>query len=522
MKKQKEISTLLHTTYHLKYVLILEGCIVGILAGIISIIYRILLGNSESFIYQMATSLKHNPFNILLLFLFLFTLGFFISHLLKWEPMISGSGIPQVVVEVQNQIDPCWYKVIVAKIIAGTLSVLGGLSLGREGPSIQLGAMCGKGFSKICKRINVEQRYLITCGAAAGLSAAFHAPLAGILFALEEIHKNFSMSAIVSVMCAAIMGDFLSQYIFGLSPALSFHVTQVIPLKYYGFIILLGILCGILAMIYNTSILKGQTLFSKITFLKPHQKIYIPLFLSGVFILILPDILCGGHHMTIILEQQNLLLSTMLFLLIMKFLFSIISFTSGAPGGIFFPLLVLGAYIGGIYGSFLVQIFKIDSSYITNFIIIAMAGLFSGIVRAPITGIVLIAEMTGSLNHFLSLSLVSIVAYITAHFMKSKPIYESLSDQLLLKHGLNLEHGSEKKRLVEVVVEIGSAIEHHQIKDIRWPNQCLLVGIRKGNHEVLPNGTTTINSGDTIIALLDFPDSTIAEGALQKLCQKSN
>lgn len=101
------------------------------------------------------------------------------------------------------------------------------------------------------------------------------------MFALEEIHKNFSMSAIVSVMCASIMGDFLSQYVFGLEPALAFQVEAVLPLSCYGLIIVLGILCGVLGAGYNAAILQGQRLYEKILFLKSHQRVYIPLLLSG-------------------------------------------------------------------------------------------------------------------------------------------------------------------------------------------------------------------------------------------------
>ena len=103
-----------------------------------------------------------------------------------------------------DQIDEKWYRVILAKMVAGTLSIVGGLSLGREGPSIQLGAMGGKGMSRIFHRVKMEEKLLLTCGAAAGLSAAFNAPLAGVMFALEEVHKNFSVSVLVSVMCASV------------------------------------------------------------------------------------------------------------------------------------------------------------------------------------------------------------------------------------------------------------------------------------------------------------------------------
>ena len=129
-----------------------------------------------------------------------------------------------------------------------------------KGPSIQLGGMCGKGFGQLFHRVKIEQRYLITCGAAAGLSAAFNAPLAGIMFALEELHRSFSMSVIVSVMIASVTGDFLSQYVFGLAPAFHFDVAQTLPLHLYLIVVLLGILCGVMGRMLQFHHAKGTGL----------------------------------------------------------------------------------------------------------------------------------------------------------------------------------------------------------------------------------------------------------------------
>lgn len=133
------------------------------------------------------------------------------------------------------------------------------------------------------------------------------------------------------------------------------------------------------------------------------------------------------------LESGHLLIGSMVLLLLGKFLFSAVSFGSGAPGGIFFPLLILGAYIGSIYGTSVTGLTGISQDYIINFIILAMAGFFTAIVRAPITGVILIAEMTGTFEHFLSLAVVSLTAYVIAHLLKSEPIYESLLGRILAK-----------------------------------------------------------------------------------------
>ncbi|MFQ8592359.1 MAG: ClC family H(+)/Cl(-) exchange transporter [Thomasclavelia spiroformis] len=282
-----------------------EGLIVGALAGLIAIIYRLLLTNAEDIYFTIVSFVKGNFILTILWFMGLVILGLVIAAFLKYEPYISGSGIPQVEAEVQGQIDQCWYKVLFAKIIAGTLGIVGGLSLGRAGPSIQLGAMIGKAVSKFFKRIKTEERFLLTCGAAAGLSAAFNAPLAGIMFALEEVHKNFSTSALVSVMCASLTGDFLSRQIFGLSPSLHFTLEISLPLNQYAWLLVLGVVTGLLGVFYNKMTIASLKLYDRIPVLKSYQKIIIPLFVSGVLGLWLPQVIGGGHVLLTISIVNN-------------------------------------------------------------------------------------------------------------------------------------------------------------------------------------------------------------------------
>ena len=195
--KDSIIKNSIEQTNKFKISLLIEGLIVGLLAGIVSIVYRLLLQNAESICDYIISFVSSNILMMIGWFIGLVVLGLVIGQFLKREPYISGSGIPQVEAEVMGLVDQPFYQVLIAKMIAGTLAIVGGLSLGREGPSIQLGALVGKGFARVTKRIKVEERYLLTCGAAAGLAAAFNAPLAGTMFALEEIHKNFSTSVLL-------------------------------------------------------------------------------------------------------------------------------------------------------------------------------------------------------------------------------------------------------------------------------------------------------------------------------------
>lgn len=499
-KKDSETLHILRERNHLSRRLFLEGLFVGGLAGLIAIIYRLFLTNAEDIYFLMVSLVKGNLLLIVLWLIGLIGLGFVISLFLKYEPFISGSGIPQVEAEVQGQIDQCWYKVLFAKIIAGTLCIVGGLSLGREGPSIQLGAMIGKAVSRFFHRIKTEERFLLTCGAAAGLSAAFNAPLAGIMFALEEVHKNFSTSALVSVMCASITGDFLSRNVFGLAPSLHFTLEATLPLNQYVWLLVLGIVTGLLGVFYNKMTMITLGLYDHIPFLKSHQKVIIPLIVSGILGLFMPQVIGGGHVLVDYLNGEQIMVSTLIILLVMKFLFSLLSFGSGAPGGIFFPLLILGSLIGALFGK-LAMMVGVPEIYFNNFIIFAMAGFFAGIVRAPITGIVLIAEMCGTLKLLLPIATVSFLAYMVANGMDSEPIYESLLNRLTRnRHAVDFV---ENKELISFVVSLGGLAVNQTVASLQLPPRCLLVSIMRGNREIIPHGDTQFYVGDQVIVIVD-------------------
>ena len=232
----------------------------------------------------------------------------------------------------------------------------------------------------------------------------------------------------------------------------------------------------------------------------------IPFLLSGILGLLFPVVLCGGHA---VIEELNLstTLSLLLLILVAKFLFSMISFGSGAPGGIFFPLLIIGGTFGAVFGYIAINYLGISSELFNNFIILSMAGYFTAIVRAPITGIILITEMTGSFTHLLSLTIVSIIAYIVADLLKSVPIYDSLLENLLLKNNINEYHShSNKKLIITNVVHFGSKIEKTTLNSLNLPENTLIVSIKRGEDSIVPKGNTIIRAGDTILTMTDLKD----------------
>ena len=243
---KKSISSTLRRAERFQVVLIGEGILVGGIAGLVVLLYRIFLEYAGKWLQMILDVAGESPVRIVGWFVILAFLAVLVAKLVDYEPLISGSGIPQLEGEMTGKLDQVWWKVLPAKFAGGFLCLLGGLSLGREGPSIQLGAMVGKGVSKGLDRGKTEEKFLLTCGASAGLSAAFHAPLAGVMFSLEEVHKNFSVSVLVSVMSASLTADFLSSAVLGVDSVFQFDIVRELPQEYYWLIILLGIVLGVL------------------------------------------------------------------------------------------------------------------------------------------------------------------------------------------------------------------------------------------------------------------------------------
>ncbi len=524
---KKDTSYTIKRVQRLPVILIGEGLLVGTVSGLTVMFYRIALTYAAQWLNKILEFIQGQPLRIAGWFLLLLLFALTVGRLVKWEPLISGSGIPQVEGEILGKLSQNWKKVLPAKFFGGFLCLLGGLSLGREGPSIQLGAMSGQGVSRILDRGKTEERYLMTCGASAGLAAAFHAPLAGMMFAFEEIHKGFSVSLMVAVMTSSVTADYICSHIMGLDPVFQFRLEHVLPQNYYWMLLLLGGLLGVMGALYNKAMLKAQDLYKKPKCLNETGRLAIAFLAAGVIGLVMPSVLGSGGDLITDLTGGEMALGLVILTFLVKFVFSGISFGSGAPGGIFFPLLVLGALLGGIFAMSGTELFGLEAVYRNNFILLSMAGFFSAIVRAPITGIILLFEMSGSVSQMLSLSIVSVAAYITATLLKSEPIYESLLKRILAGAGGDAGEGGNQissggqKVLSEFVIMSGSVLEGHTVMEITWPKNCLLVGLERDGKERIPRGKTTLMAGDKLTVMTDERDAGYIHDKMENLCYTS-
>jgi H+/Cl- antiporter ClcA len=519
-----------HLSHTYQMNLIGEGALVGLFGGAVVSLYRFSLSHAERLLRSLTSAAAGHPLLMALWFLALAAICLVVCRLMLWEPYTQGSGIPQVDAEVAGKIDMPWHRVLGAKFVEGTLCALGGLSLGREGPSVQLGGMAGKAVSKLLGRRRGEERLLVTCGAAAGMSAAFHAPLTGVLFAIEEIHKEFTAPLIISVMAASVVSDFLVSQVLGVKPVLTMSFLNDIPHHEYAFVLLMGLYCGVLGALHNKGMfLCQERLYGRIRRHLPYARLAVPFAVAGVVAFACPSLMCGGDAIIDLILAPGVLepsLAALVALLVGKYLFTNVSFASGAPGGTLFPLVVMGALSGAVFSSVVGLFTGNATAYMNSFIVLGVAGLFSSVVRAPVTAVVLVFELTGSLDALLATSIVSIISYVTANMLKVDPFYEHLYANLVGTSEGAGDAGTAgaaagEKELHSFVVGAGSQLEGRLVKDVSWPNDTLVVTVERGSQEILPRGDTRLQALDTLTVIMGTDVADDAIPRLRRLCRGS-
>ena len=339
---------------------------------------------------------------------------------------IGGSGIPQVQLAIERNVRlPRWWNLLAGKFIGGCICLAAGLSLGREGPCVQMGAWLGYGINTWLGKFKVSNKMVLCCGAGAGLAAAFSAPLAGTVFVLEELRKKISPLILMSTLLAAIMADVVARKVFGVSPVLSFREFPLSKLTDYSGYIVIGLLTGVIGVLFNKALLLSLNTMGKLAVGYRMLGVFA---LTGIVAWLCPQVLGGRDGLVPALTSNLPAIEIVLALLVLKFMFTVICYGSGVPGGIFLPLLMIGALAGAFCAQFL-PLLGIHV-YPPVLIVLAMAGCFSAIVKAPVTGMILIAEMTGSFTCFLPVAMVCLVAMLISDALGEKPIYEQLLERL--------------------------------------------------------------------------------------------
>ncbi len=397
-----------------------QAILVGILTGVSVVLFRLGIENLFQFVmvHFYATPL---------LFLSVTTLGGLISGLLvyKLAPETSGSGIPYVKMSLLRSGKIIRVRTVFVKFFAGIIGIGTGLSLGREGPSVQLGAGAGSLVGKFFRLRGNNKDKLIASGAGAAIGATFNAPVAGTLFVLEELIHKFSPSMLFPVLVATVTAAGIARHFFGNNPAFEISSLPVkTDINIIIICIILGLLAGTVGVLFSKTIFLFNDLYAKIkipNFLKPALAGLV----TGIAGLFVPYILSSGNDSVTVIMQNGFPIAAVCIIFLLKFIITPVCFSSGAAGGIFLPMLMLGSFLGYITG-FVFNYFGMNLNP-ASIALLGMAGFLASVARTPITAVVMIFEMTGGYDCILPLMLTAAVADLTAEKFNHKPIYSKLA-----------------------------------------------------------------------------------------------
>lgn len=473
-----------------------RAIIIGLLTGLVVSLFRLIIQRFLIFVQVSFRYFHAHPWGLIPWAIGSVMLALMLGWLAQHNPNIKGSGIPQVEGQLTNQFDEQWWPVLWQKFIGGIFAIGSGLFLGREGPSIQLGATIGQGVEEYSQAGKLNRQIGIASGAAAGLSAAFNAPIAATIFILEEVYHNFSPLIWLATFVSSLCSNMVSMQFFGLKPVLNVPYNYMLPNNLYWHLVVLGILLGILGRFYQVVILHLNGWLVKLKFIPPVAYPIIPFLLVIPIAWYFPLTLGGGNEL--IIQLRFLPVSLLLFsgLFVLRFVFSMISYGSQLPGGIFLPILTLGAILGGAYCALMVQIGLMPARYLPNFIIYAMAGYFACISKAPFTAILLITEMVGSLTHLMPLAIVAVVAYLVVDAMHGEPVYTAMFNAFI---GNNPDSHRKEDVTMSITIYAGAKLDGCKVMDFHWPADSIVTMVYRGEEKIIPNGQTRLQAGDTLL-----------------------
>ncbi|MEH2437464.1 MAG: chloride channel protein [Nostoc sp.] len=402
---------------------IAEACVIGLVAALSAVFLKVGSG-------WLGTWRVHTT-HLLPAWLALPAIGLVLGFVAGWlvdrlAPEAYGSGIPQVKASLANVPIRLSWRVAGVKLISAIIVIGSGMTLGRQGPTVHVGAGLAAGMSRWVPTSPDHRRQMVAAGAGAGLAAAFNAPIAGVLFIVEELLQDLSGLTLGTAIIASFIGGVISRLLGGGSLALNLQLTQSssqFSIPEIPFFLLLGILAGLLGALFDRGLIFSIKFYRKLHLSLP-LRVALAGLISGVVVAMLPEsfrnntgfresLITGGSHPTV---------AAIAFAA--QFILTLIAFGSGAPGGLFAPSLILGSCLGHIIG--VLELYITGAGSPATYALAGMGGFFSAVSKVPITAIVIVFEMTTDFNLVLPLMIVSVAAYLVADKVVPGSLYEKL------------------------------------------------------------------------------------------------
>ena len=435
--------------------------VVGAVCGLAAVGFHLSILKAESFLIDRAIAAPDG--NWIWLTILTPALGGLLSGVLLayLVPGARGSGIPQVKIAYEIKGGRLPFRDALGKFFIGVIQIGSGASLGREGPTVHICAGIASWFGKTSALSQKNLKRLLPVGAAAGIAAAFNAPIAAVTFTIEEVVGDLDQTVLSGVIVAAAIAAAIERGILGEHPV--FTVTQNYGLHYASSIILyaaMGIAAAFVSLAFTESLIKLRKWFGEFKAIPVWARPAVGGIVTGILAVValyffkIGGINGAGYDTLSLALSGTLAFKVMACLCLMKLLATVFSYSSGGAGGIFAPALFIGAMLGGMFGFFDVNILNHPNSQIGAFALVGMGAVFAGIIRAPMTSVLIIFEMTGSYGLILPLMIANMTAYGLAKKLRPVPIYEALLEQ----DGIFLPHRDNKPTHALEQIKVRSAM----------------------------------------------------------------
>lgn len=412
--------------------LLLGAVAVGVLTGLLGSAFLVVLKRGDALREMLTTALRAWPPVFGWLALSVIVAG--AASLAAWmvvqfAPTAQGSGIPYVEKILRGNGQPRHAWVLPVKFLGGWLALSAGLVLGREGPMVQMGAVIGEKVGRRFSRLQGGWKSLMAAGAGAGLASAFNAPVGGTIFILEEVFRKITPQTFLLAATAASVSVYLQRAVFHMPQDYAVPVVPEAPAQATWLFFLFGLLVGILGVLYNRLLLAVLSIGSKL------DKVPVPLraavigFCVGSVAWFAPDWVGGGDNITQAILANRSEVWLLLGIASLRFFLGPLSYSAGTPGGIFAPVIALGAIVGAASGALNHALLPALVPSPLAFAVAGMAAFFTATIRAPLTGIVICLEMTGCYSLFFPMLATCLGAYLIPTLLKAPPIYDALAAQ---------------------------------------------------------------------------------------------
>ncbi len=480
------------------------GSITGIFTAIVVLLYKLCAKYIISFSEKGYHYLGQNLYLIPIISVALLGLAFVLAYLYKHVSNLRGGGIPASIGFLRGILPFKWIRNVVGVFILSLTHFLIGVPLGNEGPSVQMGTAIGRGsVYAFAKKNRAWDRYSMTGGACAGFATATGAPISGIVFAIEEAHQRISpmiiMVASTSVMFSHFTAELLAP-VFGVSVSL-FPSMELIKLRASDIWIpvVVGLVIGLFAVLFLNYYKVINNLVNKILKKFPlFIKIFIVYFATLVLGIISYSFISTGHELILELFHSEIAIYMLLIVLLVRATLTLSANTSGLTGGIFLPIMALGAVVSSILGKLGCLAFGLGHEYYVMILILGITACISGMMKMPLTAIVFAVEALSCYNNILFVITSAAVAFVITEIFETK----SINDTVLYRKIDEMHEGKALVYIDEyVTVKEGAFAIGKQTRDIFWPSNLFVLSIKHPEThqpEIDGHGGKEIIAGDIL------------------------